>query len=120
MRVELGRSGGDRVVARRVALVVACVLSACIGTFGAPAVSGETLVHRPAHLSAATRGTASSTNWSGYATYNGRFTEARAAWTQPVASCPSAGRKYASFWVGLDGYNSNSVEQIGTDSDCTG
>src|SRR5690242_17686263 len=34
MRVELGRSGGDRVVARRVALVVACVLSACVGTFG--------------------------------------------------------------------------------------
>jgi hypothetical protein len=26
---------------------------------------------------------------------------------------------YSSFWVGLDGYTSSSVEQTGTDSDCT-
>ena len=26
----------------------------------------------------------------------------------------------AAFWVGLDGYNSSSVEQLGTDSDCNG
>jgi hypothetical protein len=28
--------------------------------------------------------------------------------------------EYAAFWVGLDGYNSGSVEQTGTDSDCDG
>ena len=26
--------------------------------------------------------------------------------------------QYASFWVGIDGYSSNTVEQVGTDSDC--
>ena len=29
------------------------------------------------------------------------------------------GHTYAAFWVGLDGYTSKSVEQLGTDSDCT-
>ena len=28
--------------------------------------------------------------------------------------------QYASFWVGLDGFTSSSVEQTGTDSDCSG
>ena len=28
------------------------------------------------------------------------------------------GKTYGSFWVGLDGYTSKSVEQLGTDSDC--
>src|SRR5581483_6696150 len=34
-----------------------------------------------------------------------------------AGSCPSTAQ-YASFWVGIDGYSSNTVEQIGTDSDC--
>jgi Peptidase A4 family len=63
-----------------------------------------------------------STNWSGYATYQTAttFTDVKGTWVQPSVSCPSKGAQYASFWVGLDGYNSNSVEQIGTDSDCGG
>lgn len=64
---------------------------------------------------------ATSTNWSGYAVTggNGAFNSVSANWTQPAATC-SKGRQYASFWVGLDGYSSNSVEQTGTDSDCSG
>ena len=27
---------------------------------------------------------------------------------------------YSSFWVGIDGYSSSTVEQVGTDSDCDG
>lgn len=34
-----------------------------------------------------------------------------------VQSCGSTA-SYSSFWVGIDGYSSNTVEQIGTDSDC--
>lgn len=61
-----------------------------------------------------------STNWSGYAvSAAGKFTEATGGWTQPSASCASSSRTYAAFWVGIDGYSSNSVEQLGTDSDCT-
>jgi Peptidase A4 family len=65
--------------------------------------------------------TATSTNWSGYAVTgaNGSFHSVSASWTEPTATC-SGSAKYASFWVGLDGYSSNSVEQTGTDSDCSG
>ena len=69
---------------------------------------------------------AESTNWSGYAVTgsNGAFTSVSASWTQPTATCTSGGRRgsdqYAAFWVGLDGYSSNSVEQTGSDSDCNG
>ena len=66
--------------------------------------------------------TAESTNWSGYAATgsNGAFTSVSASWTQPSATCSSRGDLYASFWVGLDGYSSDSVEQTGSDSDCVG
>ncbi len=63
-----------------------------------------------------------SENWSGYAQTgaNGAFTSASASWTQPTAHCTSRQDQYAAFWVGLDGYSSDSVEQTGTDSDCDG
>lgn len=64
-------------------------------------------------------GTSSSSNWSGYAVLGSSFTSAGASWVVPQASCSGVGRyQYAAFWVGIDGYNSNTVEQIGTDSDC--
>jgi hypothetical protein len=66
-------------------------------------------------------GSATSTNWSGYVLTGGTgaFSSVSSSWTEPAASCGS-GTQYAAFWVGLDGYNSNSVEQTGTDSDCSG
>lgn len=73
---------------------------------------------------------AESTNWSGYAVTgsNGAFTSVSASWTEPTATCTSSGGRhgrggsdaYAAFWVGLDGYSSDSVEQTGSDSDCDG
>jgi hypothetical protein len=68
---------------------------------------------------------AQSTNWSGYAATGGTgaFNKVSASWTQPTSTCSSGGRRgaqYAAFWVGLDGFSSNSVEQTGTDSDCSG
>jgi hypothetical protein len=59
-----------------------------------------------------------SSNWSGYAAINGRYTSVSASWTQPFATCTST-NTWSSFWVGLDGYNSNSVEQTGTSADCS-
>jgi hypothetical protein len=61
-----------------------------------------------------------STNWSGYAASggDGSFNSVSASWTQPTATCDDNGDEYAAFWVGLDGFNSDSVEQTGTDSDC--
>jgi hypothetical protein len=65
---------------------------------------------------------AESTNWSGYAVTgaNGAYKSVAASWTQPTATCTSRTDEYAAFWVGLDGYSSDSVEQTGTDSDCDG
>ncbi|MBO0805898.1 MAG: hypothetical protein J2P25_22860, partial [Nocardiopsaceae bacterium] len=66
-----------------------------------------------------TSNAATSTNWSGYAATGSTYKSVSASWVQPKATCKS-GSQYAAFWVGLDGDGSNSVEQDGTDSDCSG
>jgi hypothetical protein len=66
-------------------------------------------------------GTATSTNWSGYAALGSSFEWAKGSWIVPTATCTGVKQdQYASFWVGLDGYSSTTVEQTGTDSDCDG
>src|SRR6267154_4262303 len=62
---------------------------------------------------------AESTNWSGYAATTGTYTSVSATWTEPTGTC-SGSAKYSSFWVGLDGYNSSTVEQTGSEVDCSG
>jgi len=73
-----------------------------------------------------------STNWSGYVDSADTFKAVAGSWTEPTVDCSSSGGgggllgltgsggTYSSFWVGLDGYNSNSVEQTGTAADCLG
>jgi len=62
---------------------------------------------------------ATSTNWSGYAATTGTYTSVSASWTEPTGTCGGSA-KYSSFWVGLDGYSSGSVEQTGSEVDCSG
>jgi hypothetical protein len=76
-----------------------------------------------------------SANWSGYADTDDTFNSVAASWTEPSVNCSSSNSdddllgglldgvlggpsSASSFWVGLDGYTSSSVEQLGTDSDC--
>lgn len=69
------------------------------------------------------RGTSRSTNWSGYAAYNSTFNRAKGDWFVPQVNCSSVkGQQLAitTAFVGIDGYDSNTVEQAGTDSDCVG
>jgi Peptidase A4 family len=71
------------------------------------------------------RNQAQSMNWSGYAATggNGAFKSVSASWTEPTGAClfpPVKADYYSSFWVGLDGYTSGSVEQTGTELDCDG
>jgi len=64
-----------------------------------------------------------STNWSGYAVTgaNGAFHAVSASWVEPTGTCTSRrSDQYSSFWVGLDGFNSDSVEQTGSEVDCDG
>ena len=63
--------------------------------------------------------TTTSTNWSGYAAASGTYTSVSSSWTEPAGKC-SSGQQYSSFWVGLDGYNSSTVEQTGSEVDCSG
>jgi hypothetical protein len=62
-----------------------------------------------------------STNWAGYAVSGapGSFTSVSASWTQPSVTCGSQAA-YSAYWVGLDGDNTSTVEQIGTEADCVG
>ena len=65
--------------------------------------------------------TGSSTNWAGYAVTgpSGSVSWVNGSWIQPTATCPARGVQYAAFWVGIDGFSSSTVEQTGTDSDCS-
>ena len=77
-------------------------------------------IRKPTHKA---NGTTESINWSGYAvpTANGAVTYVSGSWTVPTATCSTSlddTTGYAAFWVGIDGYSSNTVEQTGTDSDC--
>jgi hypothetical protein len=64
-----------------------------------------------------------SINWSGYASNSlgsGQYPSVSASWTQPAVDCTQTPTAYSSFWTGLDGdFTSNTVEQTGTDSDCS-
>ena len=62
---------------------------------------------------------ATSENWSGYAAAGtpGTFTSVSSSWTEPAVTC-SAQQTFSSFWVGLDGDGTQSVEQTGTEADC--
>ena len=104
-----------------------------IGKVTLPGVLGSLLGGRNAD--GLRRATAvSSSNWSGYADTNDTYNSVSSSWTEPTVNCANSnsgldgilslsnllgGAGAASaFWVGLDGYNSTSVEQLGTDSDC--
>jgi hypothetical protein len=61
-----------------------------------------------------------STNWSGYANDNtsgNTYSAVSAKWTEPTGTCTST-TSLAAFWVGIDGYTSDSVEQDGTLIEC--
>jgi hypothetical protein len=64
------------------------------------------------------RNAVTSQNWSGYAVSGGTYTSVSSSWTEPTGTC-SGGDTYSSFWVGLDGYSSTTVEQTGSEVDCS-
>lgn len=105
-------------------LLVAFMLIALIAPVHAHAASevSSSQAAVPAHFATLPKflknTTSQSTNWSGYAAHSGTYTSVSASWTEPTATCSKTA--YSSFWVGLDGYNSSTVEQTGTDSDCNG
>jgi hypothetical protein len=61
---------------------------------------------------------AASSNWSGYVATGETFSAVSASWTVPAVSCPTGTTDYSSHWIGIDGANSGTVEQDGTEADC--
>jgi Peptidase A4 family len=60
-----------------------------------------------------------SRNWSGYAVSGSTYTTVSASWVQPRVTCTS-GTQLAGFWVGLDGFRNQTVEQTGDADVCKG
>jgi hypothetical protein len=63
-------------------------------------------------------GRSTSTNWSGYAVPGTGATHVIGTWIEPAVTCSVGENSWSSPWVGIDGNTSNTVEQIGGDSDC--
>jgi hypothetical protein len=92
-----------------------------LGTLGLPAFAGQQGPQRILRQGA--DGSVVSDGWSGYAVtgLKDSVTAVSGSWIVPSATCGAAGGKNtgASFWVGIDGYTSATVEQTGTDADCS-
>jgi hypothetical protein len=73
---------------------------------------------------ASTSGTVTSGNWAGYAALphhsSGQFRYVAATFTVPSVNCSTTPDSFSVHWVGLDGFNSSTVEQDGVESDCDG
>jgi hypothetical protein len=108
---------------RRAALATAAVTTAVCATAFAGATTGARTVHHGALRVASgpihKLMNSTSSNWSGYAVTGGRFTTVSATWTQPAVNCSVTPTGWSSFWVGLDGDTTNTVEQTGTEADCS-
>ena len=93
-----------------VAAALATALGLLVGAPSATAAMRHGNVHKLTH--------ATSSNWGGWDNTGGTYTSVSASWVQPAVTCGRKETSYASFWVGLDGDGSNSVEQTGSEGDC--
>jgi Peptidase A4 family len=95
-------------------------------------VAGAAAILAPSALASARRGPllhsaapnhkvshSTSTNWSGFAVTGTTYDSVSANWTQPAVNCSITPTGWSSFWVGLDGDTSSTVEQTGTEADCS-
>jgi hypothetical protein len=94
--------------------IAAAVLVSVGGTTAASANS-HGIARTPDHKIS----NSTSTNWSGYAVTGGKYTTVTSTWVQPAVTCNGT-TAYSSFWVGIDGDTSGTVEQTGTEADCNG
>jgi hypothetical protein len=105
---------------RRTAAAVAlsgAISAAVLSTPAVSAVAADGAIRIPADVLDIRNST--SGNWSGYVATGGGFSSVAAGWVEPAVAC-GAQTAYSSFWIGLDGDGSSTVEQIGTEADCSG
>lgn len=106
------------------ALAVASTTGPVSGALRLPARVGYAgsargLTRRP--LGSRTSQQFTSRNWAGYVTYASShgtdFNVVKATWVQPAVTCEAAGA-WTVFWIGLDGWWDNTVEQGGSSAQC--
>jgi hypothetical protein len=114
---------------QRASMAVACLLTLVIPSLSksvqaAGCRCGHQVYNPPLwaaaqHLSPGP-GNWTSDNWSGYAT-KGRpsYEEVSASWTVPVVEATQAAT-HSALWIGIGGFNDNSVIQVGTEQDYAG
>jgi hypothetical protein len=63
-----------------------------------------------------------STNWAGYAAAgtDTEFRYVQATFFVPYVDCSTTTNAFSSHWIGLDGLNSQTVEQLGVEAGCAG
>jgi len=101
---------------KRLKAFLGLVTLCAVGVGAAPSAASGISAHPP--ITRVRAGT--STNWSGYAASGsaGSFTNVAGTWTQPSVQCNSQST-YSAYWVGIDGDTTSTVEQLGTEGDCS-
>src|ERR1035437_1302541 len=115
------RMSGARILGALVVLLATVLGSGAPSPAWSPAAGMSRHRHDPAIIRERHGKNATSTNWSGYAVTgaNGTVTDVSGSWIVPTVVClAGAPDSYSSLWVGIDGFNSSTVEQIGVDADC--
>jgi hypothetical protein len=110
-----------------VALTVGALV-AVVGVGWTPAANAATVENTPfpggPMVRAASGGSSVPTiseNWSGYAATSAKaFTYVHSTFVEPTITCPGVADQWTSNWVGLDGFNDQTVEQDGTFAHCGG
>lgn len=107
----------------RIAIIVGtAVITGAAGLLAAPGAGAARIGHGPLRAAGVAPNhkitNSTSTNWSGYDVAGGTYRTVRATWVQPAVNCTATA--YSSFWVGIDGDTSNTVEQTGSEADCQG
>jgi hypothetical protein len=84
----------------------------------APAPARATRAQTGVYHGANQQAPAGSQVWSGYAITGSAITSVTGTFTLPRMSCMPWSRSEVAFWVGIDGFNTSTVEQTGVDVAC--
>jgi hypothetical protein len=118
--------------AGRVSIGILAAIAVASGVWAVPSVASANppatagyagpardITESPAMISGSHRFT--SRNWDGYITYTSSestdFSTVAASWIQPTVTC-EAKNAWTVFWIGLDGWFNDTVEQGGTEAQC--
>ncbi|MDH6109049.1 hypothetical protein P3T36_006028 [Kitasatospora sp. MAP12-15] len=103
------------------ATITPLLLTAALGAAG-PATAAPAAPAAPTHYDHALHAQPvqhANQIWGGYAMTGETYTSVTGSWTVPTLNCSATRNSAVSPWIGIDGWSSSSVEQIGFDQDCT-